>query len=240
MSLEGRVAFVTGAAGGIGRASAVALADGGAKVAVGFRSDKEGALETTTRCTDSAAVRIDVRDPAGIASAFDEIEHSLGSVEILVNNAGLTLDRLLLRMSEKDWAEVIETDLTGVFRCTKRALLPMLESGWGRIVNIGSVVGLAGNPGQTNYAAAKAGVIGFTKALAREVARRGITVNVVAPGLVDTNLTAALSPEARQALLERIPLGRAAAPDEVAEAVRFCARASYLTGQVIAVDGGLS
>lgn len=237
--LEDRIAFVTGASRGIGRASAIALSNEGARVVVGFRSDKDGALETAAAAGGAKVVQIDVTDPEGVSAAFDEIESSLGLIEILVNNAGTTQDKLLLRMKEEDWNEVIETDLTGVFRCTKRALPGMLKKGWGRVISIGSVVGSAGNPGQTNYAAAKAGVVGFTKSLAREVAKHGITANVVAPGFVETALTAELSEDAKQALIERVPLGRAATAEEVAEAVRFCARASYLTGQVINIDGGL-
>lgn len=238
--IAGRVAFVTGASRGIGRACALALSEEGSKVAVGFRSDKDGALDTAAACGDSVVVQIDVRDPESVAAAFDEIEKTLGAVEILVNNAGMTKDALLMRMSEQDWLEVIETDLNGVFRCSKRALRSMLRSEWGRVITIGSVVGSVGNPGQANYAAAKAGVVGFTKALAREVARHGVTANVVAPGYVETELTAVLSEAARNALLSRVPLGRPAEAQEVAEAVRFCARNAYVTGQVIAVDGGLS
>lgn len=240
LSPAGKVGLVTGASRGIGRASGLALAAEGIRVAVCYRQDKDGALETAAACPGSMTVQIDVTSPESVAAAFDEVEATLGPVEVLVNNAGLIRDRLLIRMREEDWAEVIETDLTGVFRCTKRALPGMLRAGWGRIVNLGSVAGTVGNPGQANYAAAKAGVIGFTKALAREVARRGITVNVVSPGLVDTALTADLSPAARQAVLDRVPMGRPATPEEVAEAVRFCVRASYMTGQTILVDGGIS
>lgn len=234
------VALVTGASGAIGRACAKTLADDGAQVAVGFLSNKEGAFETASSCPGSYLVQIDTRDVEGVAAAFDEVEHALGPVEILVNNAGVTRDRLLLRMSEDDWHEVIETNLSGAFRCTKRALPKMLKAGWGRVINIGSVVGTAGNQGQANYAASKAGLIGFTKSLAREVARHGITVNVVAPGLVDSELTSVLPDSVRNALVERIPIGRAGEAGEVAEAVRFCARTAYLTGQVIHIDGGLT
>jgi 3-oxoacyl-[acyl-carrier protein] reductase len=234
------VTLVTGAGRGIGRACVEALSAEGAKVAVGFLGDEDSAAELAASCKDGIAVRIDVEDQEEVDRAFGEVEERLGSVEILINNAGITRDRLLLRMKEAEWEEVISTDLTGVFRCTKRALPGMLKGGWGRVVTIGSVVGSAGNAGQTNYAAAKAGVVGFSKSLAREVANHGITVNVVAPGLVDTDLTAALSPAARQALLDRIPLRRAGEPEEIAEAVRFCVRASYLTGQVIGIDGGLT
>jgi 3-oxoacyl-[acyl-carrier protein] reductase len=244
-SLEGRVALVTGASRGIGRACAVALASEGARVAVGFREDKEGALETVGQLPAGAgaggiAVRIDVRDPERVAAAFDEVERELGPVEVLVNNAGATRDRLLMRLGEDDWTDIIETNLSGVFRCTKRALPGMLRNRWGRIVSIGSVVGTLGNPGQTNYAAAKAGLVGFTRALAREVAAKGITANVVSPGLVETEMTKGIKEAAREAMLDRIPMGRPGTPEDVAEAVCFCARASYVTGQTIVVDGGLS
>ena len=249
MTVAGRVAFVTGASRGIGRACALALAAEGARVAVGFREDKDGALETLAGCVArkegtgeaaGSAVQIDVRDPERVQAAFDEVERELGAVEILVNNAGATRDRLLMRMSEQDWDDVIETDLSGVFRCTKRAIPGMLRNRWGRVISIGSVVGALGNPGQANYAAAKAGVVGFTRALAREVASKGITANVVVPGLVETDMTAVLKDAAREALLGRIPMGRPGTPGEIAEAVCFCARASYVTGQTIVVDGGLS
>lgn len=238
--LGGRVALVTGAGRGIGRACVEALDEEGVRVAVGFYKDGEAASELAGSCKEAIAVRVDVGSTEEVNRAFEEVEQRLGTVEILINNAGLTRDRLLMRMRQDDWDAVIDTVLTGVFRCTKRALPGMLQAGWGRVVTIGSVVGSAGNAGQTNYGAAKAGVVGFSKSLARELARRGITVNVVAPGLVDTDLTAVLSSAARQALLDRIPLGRPGSAEEIAEAVRFCVRASYLTGQVIGIDGGLT
>ncbi len=234
------MALVTGASRGIGRAAARVLAEEGARIAIGFRNNKDGALETKAACPGAEIVHIDIADAESVAAAFDEVERSIGRVEILVNNAGVRRDGLLMRMREDEWAEVIEVDLTGVFRCTKRALPGMLAGRWGRVITIGSIAGVVGNAGQTNYAAAKAGLIGFTKSLAREVARKGVTANVIAPGLVDTALTADVSESARAALLDRVPMGRPGDADEVAEAVRFCARASYLTGQVIAVDGGLS
>lgn len=239
----GRIALVTGASRGIGRACALALAAEGVRVAVGFREDKDGAnatLSGVNGVSSGIAVQIDVRDPERVQAAFDEVEQQLGTVEILVNNAGATRDKLLMRMSEADWTDIIETDLSGVFRCTKRALPGMLRNRWGRVVSIGSVAGELGNAGQTNYAAAKAGVGGFTRALAREVASKGITANVVAPGLIDTDMTAALKDASREYLLGRVPMGRPGTPEEVAEAVLFCARASYVTGQTIVVDGGLS
>lgn len=185
-------------------------------------------------------VRIDVTGTEHVSSAFDEVEKLLGPVEVLINNAGITRDRLSMRMSEEEWEQVINVNLSGAFRCTKRALPSMLKAGWGRVVSIGSVVGTTGNAGQTNYAAAKAGLIGFTKSLSREVARKGITANVVAPGLVDTAMTAVLSEDQRRALLSQVPMGRPGTTDEIAEAVRFCVRASYLTGQTIGINGGLA
>lgn len=239
LPLEGRVALVTGGGSGIGRASALALASDGAIVAVGYRGNRQGAEQTVTLCPGSAAFHIDVSSTAGVAGAFEEIEKALGTVTILVNNAGLTRDGLLMRMGEPAWDEVLDVVLKGAFRCTKRALPGMLKNRWGRVIGIGSVVGTTGNPGQTNYAAAKAGLVGFSKALALEVAAKGITVNVVAPGLVETEFIANLAPAAREALMGRIPMGRAATADEAAEAVRFCARSSYLTGQVIGINGGI-
>ena len=238
-TLEGRVALVTGAGSGIGRASAVALAAEGVRVAVGYRGNKEGAQETVALCEGAMEFNIDVSSTESVAGAFEEIEQAMGPVEILVNNGGITRDGLLMRMSEAAWDEVLDVNLKGAFRCTKRALPGMLKGRWGRVINIGSVVGTTGNPGQANYAAAKAGLIGFSKALALEVAAKGITVNVVAPGLVETEFIARLSQAARDALMNQVPMGRAASADEAAEAVRFCARAGYLTGQVVAINGGI-
>ena len=238
-SLEGRVALVTGAGSGIGRACAKALAAEGARVAVGYRGNKDGALETVALCEGAMEFNIDVSSTESVAAAFSEIEQSMGPVEILVNNAGINRDGLLMRMSEAAWDEVIDVSLKGAFRCTKRALPGMLKGRWGRIVSIGSVVGTTGNPGQSNYAAAKAGLIGFSKALALEVATKGITVNVVAPGFVETAMVHKLPQQAVDALMSRIPMGRTSSPDEAAEAVRFCARAGYLTGQVIHINGGI-
>lgn len=233
------MALVTGAGSGIGRACAVALAHEGVRVAVGYRGNKDGAQETVALCEGSMEFNIDVSSTESVAGAFEEIEQALGPVEILVNNAGMTRDGLLMRMSEAAWDEVIDVSLKGAFRCTKRALPGMLRGRWGRVISVGSVVGTTGNPGQANYAAAKAGLVGFSKALALEVAAKGITVNVVAPGLVETDFIAKLSPAARDALMSQIPMGRAASADEAAEAVRFCARSGYLTGQVIGINGGI-
>jgi 3-oxoacyl-[acyl-carrier protein] reductase len=238
-ALDGRVALVTGAGSGIGRASAVALAAEGVRVAVGYRGNKDGALETVALCEGAMEFNIDVSSTESVAGAFEEIEQALGPVEILVNNGGITRDGLLMRMSEAAWDEVIDVNLKGAFRCTKRALPGMLKGRWGRVINMGSVVGTTGNPGQANYAAAKAGLVGFSKALSLEVASKGITVNVVAPGLVETDFIARLPQAARDALMSKVPMGRAASADEAAEAVRFCARAGYLTGQVIGINGGI-
>jgi 3-oxoacyl-[acyl-carrier protein] reductase len=240
VSLSGRVALVTGASRGIGRACALAFLEEGLRVAVGYREDKDGAYETASASGDTFPVRIDVTSSESVESAFDEIRQRFGPVEVLVNNAGIRRDRVLIRMKEEDWDQVIDANLTGVFRCTRRALPGMLAARWGRVINIGSVAGTLGNAGQANYSAAKAGVVGFTKALSREVAGKGVTANVVVPGFVDTALVADLNPAARERLIERIPAGRPGLPEEIAEAVRYCARASYVTGQTIVVDGGLS
>jgi 3-oxoacyl-[acyl-carrier protein] reductase len=242
--LEGRTALVTGASGVIGRACAVALAERGARVVVAWSSDEQGAHETAdlVKAAGAEAVlaRADLTDPAGpkeLVAAAGE-----AGVDVLVNNAGITRDGLLLRMRDEDFAQVLEVNLVAAFRCTREALRGMVRRRWGRIVSISSVVGLVGNPGQANYAAAKAGLIGFTMSVAREVANRGVTANVVAPGYVPSRLTDAMSEEARAAMLSTIPIGRMGTPEDVAAAVRFLAgeEAGYVTGQVLAVDGGMT
>jgi 3-oxoacyl-[acyl-carrier protein] reductase len=242
--LEGRTALVTGASGVIGRACAVALAERGARVVVAWSSDEQGAHETAdlVKAAGAEAVlgRADLTDPAGpkelVAAAGQ------AGVDVLVNNAGITRDGLLLRLRDEDFAQVLEVNLVAAFRCTREALRGMVRRRWGRIVSISSVVGLVGNPGQANYAAAKAGLIGFTMSVAREVANRGVTANVVAPGYVPSRLTDAMSEEARAATLSTIPVGRMGTPEDVAAAVRFLAgeEAGYVTGQVLAVDGGMT
>jgi 3-oxoacyl-[acyl-carrier protein] reductase len=242
--LEGRTALVTGASGAIGRACAVALAEQGARVVVAYSSDEQGALETADLVkaagTEAVLARADLTDPGGpkelVAAAGRD------GVDVLVNNAGITRDGLVLRMRDDDFAQVLEVDLVAAFRCTREALRGMVRRRWGRVVSISSVVGLVGNPGQANYAAAKAGLIGFTMSVAREVANRGVTANVVAPGYVPSKLTDAMSDEARQGTLSGIPAGRMGTPHDVAVAVRFLAseEAGYITGQVLAVDGGLT
>ncbi|HZG02667.1 MAG TPA: 3-oxoacyl-[acyl-carrier-protein] reductase [Streptomyces sp.] len=228
-----RSVLVTGGNRGIGLAIARAFADAGDKVAITYRSGEppEGFL----------AVRCDITDPEQVEQAYKEIEGQQGPVEVLVANAGITRDQLLLRMSEEDFASVLETNLTGTFRVVKRASRGMLRARKGRIVLISSVVGLLGSAGQANYAASKAGLVGFARSIARELGSRNITCNVVAPGFVDTDMTRALTDEQRENIVAQVPLGRYAQPEEIASSVRFLAseEAAYITGAVIPVDGGL-
>lgn len=246
MLLGGRCALVTGASRGIGRAVALRLAAEGAKVALNFAGNEAAArrvLEEIEAAGGRAVLaQADVSDEAAAQTMVAAAAEALGGLDILVNNAGITRDGLLLRMKEEDWDAVCATNLKGVFHCTKSAVKLMMKKRAGRIVNMASVVGLMGNAGQTNYAAAKAGIIGFSKAAAKELAGRGITVNVVAPGFIETDMTAALSEKAKEAALSGIPLGRMGRPEDVAEAVLFLVsdQASYITGQVLAVDGGMA
>ncbi len=236
-----RVALVTGGSRGIGLACARRLQRDGYRVAVTWRTDRPSPLVGPAGTHPLVAVACDVTAPGDIERAFDEIEAELGAVEILVCAAGVTDDTLLLRMSDERWSRVIDTNLTAVFRACKRASAKMVRARFGRIVLISSVVAMLGSAGQTNYAASKAGLIGFARSLARELAGRNITCNVVAPGLVTTDMIAALSPERLEALTTAVPLGRAAAPEEVAAAVAFLVsdEAAYITGCVLPVDGGL-
>jgi len=244
-SLQGEIALVTGASRGIGRAIAVALGSRGAKVAGTATTDAgaervEAALKE--QGIDGIGLRLDVKNPASIDSALASVEGRLGGMpSILVNNAGITRDNLLMRMKDAEWDEIITTNLTAIYRLSKACLRPMSKARKGRIINITSVVGVSGNAGQTNYAAAKAGMIGFSKALAREVGSRGITVNCVAPGFIDTDMTKELPEAQRDALLGSIPLGRLGAPEEIAAAVAFLASkpAAYITGETIHVNGGM-
>jgi 3-oxoacyl-[acyl-carrier protein] reductase len=241
--LEGRVSLVTGASRGIGRAIARALALEGATVFVGARDEARLAdvvREVVDEGGTAVALSLDVADRASVDAALQRILESRGRLDHLVNNAGITRDNLLLRMKKEEWDQVIATNLTGTYLCTQAVLKPMLKQRSGRIVNVTSVVGVTGNAGQANYAASKAGIIGFTKAVAREVASRSITVNAVAPGFIDTDMTAAMTEKARESLTSSIPLGRVGRPEDIASAVAFLVSdaAAYITGQVLGVDGG--
>ncbi len=235
-----RIAFVTGAGGGIGRACAVALHEAGFRVAVGFGGNKDGATETAALC-DGISVEVDVADSASVDNAFAQIEQQLGAVTVLVNNAGVTGDGLLLRMKDDDWNRVLRVNLDGAFHTIKRATPGMMRARFGRIVNIGSVVALSGSAGQVNYAAAKAGLVGLSRSVARELASRNVTCNVVAPGPIVTAMTDALSPDRLAAITDAVPLGRMGTAEEVAATVVFLCSdgAAYITGAVIPVDGGL-
>jgi 3-oxoacyl-[acyl-carrier protein] reductase len=244
MKFDGRVALITGASQGIGRACALTLAQQGASVAVAARNHTkldELVAEITAAGGKAAPFVLDVSDEDQVKSAIKSALAHFGKIDILVNNAGITRDQLLMRMKRADWDSVLNTNLTSAYLCTQQVIGSMLKQRWGRIINITSVFGQMGQAGQANYAASKAGLIGLTLAMAREVASRNITCNAVAPGFIETNMTAALSEEFKQTAIKTIPLGRVGSPADVASAVTFLAseEASYITGHVLNVNGGL-
>ena len=247
MEVRGKCALVTGGGRGIGRAVCLELARGGASVAVNYAGSEEAARETVERCLelgapDAFAIQADVAEEQAVAAMLAAVEERLGRIDILVNNAGITRDGLMLRMNDADWDAVLDTNLKGAFHCMRGVYQGMMRRRYGRIINISSVVGLRGNAGQANYSASKAGLIGMSKSMAKELASRGVTVNVVAPGFITTDMTAALPQAAQEALLATIPMKRLGAPEDVARAVAFFAgeESAYLTGQVLCVDGGMA
>ena len=246
MSETKRAAIVTGGSRGIGRAVCLALAEQGVNVVVNYAGSAAAAEETAALCrekgVEAIAVQGSVSDAAQVDALFEKAVEAFGRVDILVNNAGITKDNLIVRISEEDFDAVIDTNLKGAFLCCKKAARLMMRQKWGRIVNVSSVVALRGNPGQANYCASKAGVIGLTKSLAKELSSRHITVNAVAPGFIDTDMTRVLPENARTAILSQVPLGTFGQPEDVARTVAFFAseNAGYITGQVLCVDGGMA
>lgn len=243
--LSGRIAVVTGGSRGIGKAIALELAENGANVVINYSKDSKGAQEVAenirNKGIDCLTIKANVSFASEVENMVETIIERYGRIDILVNNAGITRDSLLARMKEKDWDDVIDINLKGVYNCTKSVVKIMMKQRWGRVVNISSVVGITGNPGQTNYSAAKAGIIGFTKSCARELASRGITFNAVAPGFIRTDMTDKLRNEIKKELESKIPVGRLGKPEDVAHTVLFLvsSKADYITGQVINVDGGM-
>lgn len=248
MELEGKISLVTGASRGIGRAIALKLASLGSSVAVNYvaieasnKADADNVVESVIRLGGEAmSVEADIRNGAAVKAMVEQVTDKWGKIDILVNNAGINRDTLLLRMSDDAWDDVINTNLRGAYLCTKFAVRHMMRQEWGRIISISSVVGRVGNAGQSNYAAAKGGIIAFTKSIAREMGSRNITANAVAPGFIVTEMTNKLPPERRESMLAMIPLQRLGQPEDVAELVGFLAteKAGYITGQVITIDGG--
>ena len=240
------LALVTGGGRGIGRAVALELGRRGYRVAVNYNTSAAAAEalcgELTALGVQAMAFKADVSRSEDVSALFEAVEGTLGTVQVLVNNAGITRDNLLMRMKNEEWENVISANLTSAFLCTREALRGMIRAKWGRVICISSVVGLIGNAGQANYSASKAGLVGFAKSAAREYAGKGITVNVVAPGFIETNMTGALKENVRSAMLHQIPAGRAGCPEDVANAVAFLAsdESAYVTGQVLAVDGGMT
>ena len=242
--LTGKACLVTGGSRGIGRAIALELGRHCASVAVGYANNKAAADEVVAEIASSGgqafAFGCDVQDPDAVEAAVASVVERFATIDVLVNNAGITRDRSLAKMSSDEWNDVLATNLTSVFNLTSRVLPHMVKAGYGRIVNISSVIGLHGNFGQANYAAAKAGIVGFTKAAALELARKGITVNAIAPGFIETEMIAAMPDEVRAGILAKIPMGRFGLPEEIAKVVAFLvSNGGYITGQVIAIDGGL-
>ena len=241
LSLAGKVALVTGASRGIGRAIAETLVEAGA-IVVGTATSEKGAAAIQEYLGDKGfGLVLNVTDSQSVTDLFDSIKEKAGDVDILVNNAGITRDNLLMRMKDDEWNDIIDTNLTSLFRLSKPVMRTMMKKRFGRIISIGSVVGSMGNAGQTNYAAAKAGVLGFTKSLAKEVASRGITVNAIAPGFIDTDMTKELSDEQKEAIFSQVPANRLGQPEEIAATVAFLAsqQAAYITGETIHVNGGM-
>ncbi|PCI62660.1 MAG: 3-oxoacyl-ACP reductase [Gammaproteobacteria bacterium] len=239
-SLDGKVALVTGASRGIGKAIATQLKDLGANV-IGTATSQNGADNISEYLGSDNGLVLNVTDAESIKALFETIKANHGGVDILVNNAGITRDNLMMRMKDEEWDDIINTNLSSVFRVSKAVLRPMMKARCGRIINIGSVVGTMGNAGQVNYATAKAGLLGFTKSLAREVASRGITVNTVAPGFIDTDMTKTLTEEQKQGIFAQVPANRLGKPEEIASAVAFLASdaAAYITGETLHVNGGM-
>ena len=246
MSLTGKTAIITGGSRGIGKAVCLELARRGCNIVLSFAGNTAAADQTAAECralgVQALAVQSNVADADAVKALFDAALKQFGAVDILVNNAGITRDNLLMLLKEEDFDAVVDTNLKGTFLCMKAAVRPMMKQRHGRIISLSSVVGLHGNAGQVNYAASKAGVIGMTKSLAKELAGRNITVNAVAPGFIDTDMTAVLPDKAKEAILSSIPMARLGAAEDVASAVAFLAsdEAGYITGQVLAVDGGMS
>ena len=241
IDLTGRTALVTGSTRGIGRAIAGSLAEAGARVAIVGRDQTKAAEGAAALGGSAEGFACDVADPASVVALVEAVEKAFGQVDILVNNAGLTRDNILFRIKDDDWDAVLDANLRGAFVAIRAASRGMIKRRWGRIINIASVVGITGNKGQANYAASKAGLIGLTKSVAKELGSRNVLVNAVAPGFIDTDMTAAMTPEARSALSGQIPLERLGRPEDIAGAVTFLSseHAAYITGQVLVVDGGM-
>ena len=246
MNLKGKTVLITGGSRGIGRAMALAFAEEGTNVIINYTSDEENAKNAIKEIekfgVKGLAIRANISKAEEVNSMFDKIKEDFDVIDILINNAGITRDSLFIGMKEKDWDEVIEVNLKGMFLCTKAVIRKMLRQRYGRIVNISSVVGVIGNPGQANYCASKAGVIGFTKSLAREVASRNITVNAIAPGFIKTDMTDALPEDIKESVMVTIPMGRYGNPEDIANIAVFLSsdKAGYITGQIIHIDGGMA